>query len=408
MQSKTDILIVEDDIVAASLLKKTLIDLGYNVIGVEVEGKKAIDLIKQKKPELIMVDYQLEDDLTGADVAKAVLQEQKVATIYVTSKSDDLTLRTISETNPHGYILKPFNRQEIGMVIETVMKKFRTELALSTKNQELDQEVEATTEELKKSLEALEKEVELRKEAEKQLQDALAREKEFSNIKTRLASSIAHEFKLPLTSILSSTEILKLKTEELEDESLDKHLKRVSEGTLQLKKILSNILFLEKSGLQDAGNSPSQINVREFMEDIIEEVTLGVKKCPEVKLNIFNTPKSITVYAELLRQVVTNLTSNAVKYSNGKGAVAINLIGKKDELLFEFVDKGIGIPEEEQDRLFDYFFRASNVKKIEGNGIGLALTKNFSDLIGANLTFESQENEGTKFNLSLPLKKYED
>ena len=407
MQSKTDILIVEDDIVAASLLKKTLIDLGHNVIGVEVEGKKAIELIKQKKPELIMVDYQLEDNLTGADVAKAVLREQKVATIYVTSKSDDLTLKTISETNPHGYILKPFNRQEIGMVIDTVMKKFWAELALSSKNEELDQEVEATTEELKRSLSALEKEVELRKKAENQLQDALAREKEFSNIKTRLASSIAHEFKLPLTSILSSTEIIKMKLEASGDESLQKHIHRVSDGTIQLNKILSNILFLEKSGLEDAGNSPTEINISEFIEEVIAEVNQCIKKCPEIKLSIFNVPKSITVYAELLRQIVTNLTSNAAKYSNGNGTVAVNLIGKKDELLFEFVDKGIGIPKAEQERIFDYFFRASNVKKIEGNGVGLALTKSFSDLLGARLTFESQENKGTKFNLSLPLKRYE-
>lgn len=403
MQSNTDILIVEDDIVAASLLKKTLIDLGHNVIGVEVEGERAIAMATEKKPELMMVDFQLEGQLNGADVTRGVLETHNTAIIYVTSKSDRQTLKIIAETNPHGYILKPFNRQEIGMVIDTVLKKFREETELNTKNQELGMAVEMTNDELKKSLVELEKEIELRKIAEQQLTEALQREKEFSNIKSRLAQSISHEFKMPLTSILSSTEILKLKFEESDDESLDKHLGRISEGTLLLKKILSNILFLEKSGVEGTGNSPSSIEVKGFVEDIIEDVKREVKKCPEIELHTYDTPVSVKVYAELLKQVVGNLTSNAAKYSSGKGPVVINLFGKKDQLLFEFIDNGIGIPDEDQPHLFEYFFRAKNVKKIEGSGVGLAITKNFAGLLGADISFESKENMGTKFNLKLPL-----
>ena len=102
MQTTTDILIVEDDIVAATLLKKTLIDLGHSVVGVAVEGKRAIEMARQKRPQLMMVDYQLEDDLNGADVTRQVLEEQNLAVIYVTSKSDKETLDAIAETNPNG------------------------------------------------------------------------------------------------------------------------------------------------------------------------------------------------------------------------------------------------------------------------------------------------------------------
>ncbi len=405
MQSRTNILIVEDDIVAASLLKKTLIDLGHDVVGVEVEGKKAIAKALEKKPELMMVDFQLEGNLNGADVTRSVLEKHNTSVIYVTSKSDRQTLKLIAETNPHGYILKPFNRKEIGMVIDTVLKKFREETQLSTQNQELGLAVEMTTDELKKSLKELEKEVELRKKAEDQLTQALQREKEFNNIKSRLAKSISHEFKMPLTSILSSIEILKLRFEETKDESINKHLGRVAEGTLHLKKILSNILFLEKSGIEGAENSPSTIEVKSFTQEIIDDVKSEIKKCPDIILNYYDTPDSISVYAEILKQVVGNLASNAAKYSSGKEPVVINLIGKQDQLCFEFIDDGIGIPEDDQPHLFEYFFRAKNVKEIEGSGIGLAVTKNFAGLLGAEISFESKENIGTKFILTLPLAK---
>lgn len=404
-QTTTDILIVEDDIVAATLLKKTLIDLGHSVVGVAVEGRRAIEMARETKPQLMMVDYQLEDDLNGADVTREVLERQDVAVIYVTSKSDKETLDSIAETNPNGYILKPFNRKEIGMVINTVLEKFNQQKILNSLNEELGIKVEMTKEELKSSLDKLQIEVELRREAEIRLREALKREKEFSDIKSRLAASISHEFKTPLTSILSSTQILQMRNEGTEKEQANtKHLMRIEESTLHLKKILSNILFIENSGLEDAGNSETIIEVQDFVQAVISEVSNEYRESSSVTLNITNAPETISTYSELLKQILINLTSNALKYSPTNSPVAVNITGKKDELTFEFIDQGIGIPKEDQKHLFQYFFRAKNTETIPGNGLGLAITKNFATILNADLTFVSAQNKGTTFTLCLPLK----
>ena len=403
MQTTTDILIVEDDIVAATLLKETLIDLGHSVVGVAVEGKRAIEIARQKRPQLMMVDYQLEDDLNGADVTRQVLEEQSLAVIYVTSKSDKETLDAIAETNPNGYILKPFNRKEIGMVISTVLEKFNQERILSSLNEELGLKVEMTNEELKESLAKLKIENELRKEAESRLQEALRREKEFSDIKSQLAASISEEFKTPLTAILSSTQILQMQNEGTEAEDANgKHLSRIEEAAMHLRKILSNILFIEQTG-QDAGNSESIVELKQFVEELVDEVRDGMQGASDVAINIHNTPKTIKTYAELLKQILINLTSNAIKYSPNQKPVVINITGKGNEVIFEFIDRGIGIPASDQEHLYEYFFRAQNVGTITGNGLGLAITKNFASILNADLSFESKEGKGSTFRLRLPL-----
>jgi signal transduction histidine kinase len=405
LQTTTDILIVEDDIVAATLLKKTLVDLGHSVVGVAMEGRHAIQMAREKQPQLMMVDYQLEDDLNGADVTRKVMEEQSVAVIYVTSKSDKETLDSIAQTNPDGYILKPFNRKEIGMVINTVLEKFNQQRILNSLNTELGLKVEMTNEELKKSLDKLQIEVELRKEAEVRLKEALKREKEFSDIKSRLAASISHEFKTPLTSILSSTQILQMRNEgSANEEANNKHLMRIEESTIHLKKILSNILYIENSGLEDAGNSETIIELKDFVETVISEVSNEFAESSPVTLNIHNAPETISTYAELLKQILINLTSNAIKYSPKSSPVAVNVTGKRDELIFEFIDQGIGIPKEDHKHLFQYFFRAKNTSTIGGNGLGLAITKNFATIINADLTFVSEQNKGTTFTLRLPIR----
>ena len=404
MDTATDILIVEDDIVAATLLKKTLTDLGHSVVGVAVEGKRAIELARQKRPQLMMVDYQLEDELNGADVTRKVMEEQSIAVIHVTSKSDRETLEAIAETNPNGYILKPFNRKEIGMVINTVLEKFNHERMLNSLNEELGLKVETTDAELKKSLEALKVEIELRKIAEKKLKNSLKREKEFSDIKSRLAASVSHEFKTPLTSILSSTQILQMRHEGQENvEANLKHLQRIEEAALHLKSIISNILFIENSGVQDAGDSLSEIVLHDFIDNIIQDVNYGFAQPTEVLLEVNNTPETLQTSAELLKQILTNLVSNAIKYSPAKTPVFVNVFGSTDSLIIEVADQGIGIPEKDQKHLFDYFFRAKNVKQIKGNGLGLAVSKNFAQIMGAQLNFKSQEGKGSTFTLKLPL-----
>lgn len=399
-----NILIVEDDVVAATLLKKTLKDLGHKVVGVAVEGKRAIEMARETKPNLMMVDYQLEDDLSGADVTRQVLEEQSLAVIFVTSQSDQETLRIIADTNPNGYILKPFDRKEIGMIINTVLEKYNQQRILNSLNQELGLKVEMTTEELKASLEKLRIEVAMRKETELKLQDALRREQQLSDIKSHLASSISDELETPLTSILSSTQLLLMHQENKKD-LIDhsKHLRKIEQAAIQLKKLLNDMKAMDNAGLRTTGQEESIVETAEFLKKIIEEVQNNIQAEVEFKLQFHNIPRTISTYASMLSEILQNLATNAANYSAERATVLVNVTGTRGALSFEFVDSGIGIPQKEQKNIMNYFYRASNVAEVPGSGLGLAIANKFATILNAELSFESKVDSGSVFRLELPL-----
>ncbi len=400
----TDILIIEDDKVAATLLKKALTDLGHTVVGIEADGEKAIELAKEKRPGLLMVDYNLDGDLNGVDVTRSLQKEQSTAVVYVTSKSDEATLNEIANTSPYGYILKPFNTQEVRMVISTALEKLEKERALKSANQELDEQVNMTRAELEKSLVQLKNEVMLRKRAQIQLEIALKNEKELSQIKSRIATSISNEFTNPITSILSSIQILQLKNAEADvDKSYEKHLNRIEGSVFHIKSIISNLLLIEKSGLDNNENKESRVTLDKFMNSIVSDLQEQGYEDRNIQIELPDSPKSIITFESLLKQIIFNLASNACKYSAEDSTIKIEVLREDSALRFDVIDQGIGIPEGDQEHLFDYFFRATNVGKIEGNGLGLAVIKNFATIMDAKLTFKSTEGVGSTFSFSLPM-----
>jgi PAS domain S-box-containing protein len=248
-----------------------------------------------------------------------------------------------------------------------------------------------------------------RKQAEAEILNALAKEKELSDLKSRFISLTSHEFRTPLTTILSTTELLEYYEWTKEEEVEQLHL--IQDAVKQMLQMLEDLLFM---GTAEAGQlkfNPEPLDIQEFCLDLVSQIQRGIvlKANPTgiQHLLSFSCPEQSILACmdkKLLRQLLSNLLLNAIKYSPSGGRILFELKSEDDYALFQIQDWGIGIPQEDQPRLFEFFHRAKNVGTIAGTGLGLAIVKTCVDLHRGQITVISDLDVGTKFTVKLPLK----
>jgi signal transduction histidine kinase len=233
-------------------------------------------------------------------------------------------------------------------------------------------------------------------------QGALKKEMELNELKSQLISTASHEFLTPLTTIASSAELIE-KYIEIKDEGKQKnHLSKIQASVFHLKSIFSDFLTQEKIKSGKIQHNPELLNVRELIDNIINENTINFSKQKIVLLDS-EIIEDIVADKVLLKTAINNLVKNACKYSREGGEVKISIAHQKNQISFVVQDQGIGIPKNDHDFLFEPFFRTSNSKNIQGTGIGLNLTKKFVTMMGGSISFTSEENVGSTFKISLPL-----
>ncbi|MEQ6168809.1 PAS domain-containing sensor histidine kinase [Ekhidna sp. MALMAid0563] len=279
---------------------------------------------------------------------------------------------------------------------------------------ELEQKVKARTSELehmnlglqsqiqerKLAEEALKQSLEDLKKAEQEILKSLEKEKELGELKSRFVSMASHEFRTPLTTVLSSANLIAKYTESDQQEAREKHINRIKKSVQNLTNILNDFLSLEKleSGIQKVNFN--ELDVNELLQEIVEEMSQSVKNGQEILLN--GTAPTIQTDEHILKNILFNLVSNASKYSSEGEKIEINIEHDK-HLKIHIVDHGIGIPESEQKKMFDRFFRAANATNIQGTGLGLNIVKKYADLLKGEISFTSTEDQGSTFTLTLPL-----
>jgi len=235
-----------------------------------------------------------------------------------------------------------------------------------------------------------------------ELTEALKREQELSEMKSRFVSLASHEFRTPLSAILSSISLVDhYKTTE-QEEKRKKHIDRIKASVRNLTDILDDFLSLDKLEQGKTEVICQKISLPEFIKDIVEEMEGMVrKKNQNIHVN-FNGPGEVYQDKKILRNILLNLLSNAVKYSPEGKDIYVEVSEKGDQAIFSVRDEGIGIPEEAQKELFGKFFRASNAYAIQGTGLGLNIVKKYVELLGGDISFVSKENEGSTFTVEIP------
>ncbi len=251
----------------------------------------------------------------------------------------------------------------------------------------LEQKVEERTLELKKS--------------EGKLLTALSKEKELGELKSRFVSMASHEFRTPLSSILSSANLISRYEQGDQQDKRMKHVNRIESSVRNLTTILNDFLSLEKLESGKVRFNPVEVNINDYLQQIIEEVKPTLKTGQEIRTQ-HSGDETVHIDEHLLKNVLLNLLSNAIKYSLENKSIEINSVHTYGQLKIAIKDQGMGIPEDEQKHMFTRFFRANNVTNIQGTGLGLTIVKRYLDLMKGKITFVSKSNEGSTFTTIIP------
>lgn len=238
-------------------------------------------------------------------------------------------------------------------------------------------------------------------QAEQQTLIALEQQKDINELKTRFVSMASHEFRTPLSGILSSINLIEKYDELNEPAKRLKHYDRIKESVRHLTSILNDFLSLEKVEAGKIANRPKRVDVDQLMLKIIDQQQELCRHDQVIKYS-FEGQAAFNIDPELLRHIAENLLSNALKYTPNGGQIEVQLRADHTELSLSVADTGIGIPEKDQPKLFDRFFRATNATNLEGTGLGLSIVKKYLDLIDGEISFESEVMRGTTFFVTIP------
>jgi len=239
------------------------------------------------------------------------------------------------------------------------------------------------------------------KNTQQKLVKALAKEKELGELKSRFVTLASHEFRTPLTTILTSSFLLESYTGEKFEETKATHIGRIKRSVKVLTEMLNDFLSLGKLEEGQVKPSNERIQMSEFVKEL--EFELEPLKREKQMLRITYTGQPVlTTDRKLIRSILYNLASNAFKYTHNDDQVYIDLEATNDWLTMQITDHGMGIPVEEQNYIFKRFYRAHNASNIQGTGLGLNIVKKYVNLLNGTINFVSNENKGTVFIVTVP------
>ncbi|MBB6004419.1 PAS domain S-box protein [Arcicella rosea] len=249
----------------------------------------------------------------------------------------------------------------------------------------------------------------LAEEAQRQLKAlelSLEKEREMNIIKNRFTALASHEFRTPIATIVSSIDILDIYVKMIENETLKEkatvHLDKIMFQSNRLTEMLRDILLLEKNSVNREEYSIESIDIIQLIHQVNNQYYIDRKDGRSLNLILPEKHRLITSNTSFLNHIISNLVNNAFKYSPNAKNPSLELVFEPDTFKLIITDYGIGIPRADQEHLFELFFRANNVLHIEGTGLGLTITKEFTNILGGHISFESHEGKGTSFTLKFP------
>ena len=239
-------------------------------------------------------------------------------------------------------------------------------------------------------------------ERTKQLTEALATEKELNDLKTKFLSLVSHEFKTPLTGILTSSMLLsKYKLAEQQDKR-DKHINTINSKVHYLNNILNDFLSVEKLESGKVNYRFTEFRLSKVINEVIYNANMLLKEGQKINYPEDIDDMSLIQDEKTLELALSNLVHNAIKYSPENTTIQLKVKQDPINTTFIIIDNGIGIPENDQKNIFNRYFRAENALLNQGTGIGLNIVKTHLENLGGTIGFESEENIGSTFTITIP------
>lgn len=242
-----------------------------------------------------------------------------------------------------------------------------------------------------------------RKRAEAEILNTLEKERELNDLKTRFVSMVSHEYRTPLATILSSLELLEYYGHRSTESEKQENYQQIRLAIQRMTDLLNDVLTLNKSEAGKLTFNPAPLDLGQFCQDLVNELQRNIKTEHQIFLSVQDQCPQAQMDEKLLRHILSNLISNAVKYSPQRGTINFEVRYRDHRAIFYVQDQGIGIPTEALQNLFQPFYRANNVGNIAGTGLGLSIVKRLVDTHGGSINVESQVGSGTTFIVTLPL-----
>lgn len=261
-------------------------------------------------------------------------------------------------------------------------------------NRDLEQKVEERTTILKEALQKLEK-------SQIEIQEALQKEKQLNEIKSRFMSIASHEFRTPLSTVLSSASLLSKYSTGEDQPKRERHIEKIKSSVRSLNGILEDFLSLGKLEEGKISIHTEEFDVQEFIFSIVEEMNPLLKTNQHLSVDHKGFSKAVSD-KRLIKNILINLITNAIKFSDEGSTVQLNVSAAEDVISFEVIDRGIGIPKDEFEHLFSSFYRARNAVNIQGTGLGLHIVKRYLELLQGEIQVETEVGKGSKFSIQIP------
>lgn len=301
--------------------------------------------------------------------------------------------------------LNPFviygHRYVMALVIDITLRK-EQEKQIQDLNAKLEHKIEERTEELHRTIQELKEEVTLRMEAEAKTKESLQKERDLGVLKTKFLSLVSHEFKTPLSGILTSATLAGKYNKTEQQEKREKHLDTIKNKVKYLDNILNDFLSIERLETGKVTYKFSRFPLSKVINEVVYDANMLLKDGQRISY-----PNDIDDYViefdeKILELVLSNLINNAIKYSGEHTTIDMQVYYKDDILTVRIIDQGRGIPKKEQNFIFKRYFRAENALLDQGTGIGLNIVKSHLENLGGSITFTSKENEGSTFIITIP------
>ncbi|MDO7171110.1 PAS domain-containing sensor histidine kinase [Mariniflexile sp. AS56] len=308
--------------------------------------------------------------------------------------------------------LNPFQLENkdyvMALVIDISVRK-EHERKITELNTELELKIEKRTKELNDSvllLKTLNEELQIennrRIDAENKTKKALQKEIELNELKTKFLSLVSHEFKTPLSGILTSAMLLGKYQLSEQQEKRDKHIKTITEKVHYLNNILNDFLSLEKLELGKVDYKYSNFKISKIVNEVVYNANMLLKEGQQIKYPEHIDDLSLIQDEKIMELALSNLIHNAIKYSPEHSIIYLEIKQNNTETTFKVIDNGMGVPEKDQKNIFNRYFRAENALLTHGTGIGLNIVQTHLENLGGHISFESEENKGSNFIITIP------
>ncbi|MCT7989353.1 hybrid sensor histidine kinase/response regulator [Laspinema olomoucense] len=380
------ILLVDDDRTTRMMLRRAMHNEGYRVVEA-ADGIEGLELYKQLNPDIVLLDAKMPgmDGFTCCTQIKAIAGGLGIPVLMITSLEDEDSVDRAFEAGATDYITKPIHWAVLRRRVQRLLQE---------------------------------------KQAEREILKALEQERELNELRSRIVTMVSHEYRTPLTAILSSAELLECYWHKWDEQKRLKHLERIQLAATHLTQLVADVLSINEVESGQIEFNPAPVNLKNLCQEVIAELRLAPGSLHQIRVSHYGDDLEVVIDEKLVQQMLINLLSNSIKYSPKGGEIELELIYynpsnfteekglsfTEAELkdidspvtIFRVKDQGFGILPHEQGQVFNAFHRGSNVGTIQGTGLGLAIAKKCVELHRGEITIVSEVGVGTTVTVTLP------